>query len=85
MGKAIAAVLAEARTESDRRRWRTCLGSFLMWCDSRGLALDEVWPGDLDTYRRDYLASGRRSPGEYVRLARRLTAAAHSGMTLLPA
>jgi len=72
LGKAIAAVLAGAKSEGDRARWPTCLGTFLRWCDARGLAADEVWPGDIDAFRRDYLASGRTSPGEYVRVARRL-------------
>jgi hypothetical protein len=74
LGKAIAAVLAEARGDGDRRRWPTCLGTFLLWCDAKGLAPGDAWPGDIDAFRRDYLASGRSSPGEYARLARRLVA-----------
>ena len=74
LGKAIAAVLADPRSEGDRRRWPTCIGTFLLWCDARGLAPSDVWPGDIDAFRGDYLASGRRSPGEYVRLARMLLA-----------
>jgi hypothetical protein len=72
LGKAIAAVLADARSEGDRRRWRTALGTFLRWCDANDLAPEVVWPGDVDVFQRDYLASGRRSPGEYARVARRL-------------
>jgi hypothetical protein len=65
-------VLADARSEGDRRRWRTALGTFLRWCDANDLAPEVVWPGDVDVFQRDYLASGRRSPGEYARVARRL-------------
>jgi hypothetical protein len=64
--------MAEAKTEHDRGRWPTCLGIFLLWCDARDLDVADVWPGDIDAFRRDYLASGRTSPGEYVRMARRL-------------
>jgi hypothetical protein len=32
-----------------------------------GLSVDEIWPGDIDAFRRDFLASGRTSPGEYHR------------------
>lgn len=70
LGKAIAAVLAQARSEGDRRRWSTCLGTFLIWCDSRAVSPLDCWPGDLDAYRRDRLEAGYRSPGEYLRVAR---------------
>lgn len=73
LGKAVARVLASAKTEGDRRRFRTALGTFGRWCEEeRGVALAHVWPGDVDAFRRDYLESGRRSPGEYIRVARRL-------------
>lgn len=72
LGKAIDRVMARARTDGDRGRWMTCIGAFLLWCDGRGLAPAECWPGDLDVYRRDRLSMGYRSPGEYVRVARLL-------------
>lgn len=72
LGKAIAQVLASAQSEGDRRRFKTCLGAFLEWCDRRGLSPKECWPGDLAVYKRDRLAAGYRSPGEYVRVTRRL-------------
>jgi hypothetical protein len=72
LGKAIAKVLSQATTPHDRRSWPTCLGTFLLWCDARGVDVQDVWPGDIDAFRRDYLASGRTSPGEYVRMANRL-------------
>ena len=72
LGKALAQVLAGARSEGDRRRFKTCLGAFLQWCDSRGVPPADCWPGDLAVYKRDRLAAGKRSPGEYLRVARRL-------------
>ncbi len=75
LGKAIARVLAGATSEGDRRRWATCLGTFLRWCDTRGIPAMECWPGDLNTYRLDRLAGGFSSPGEYVRVARMLIVA----------
>lgn len=72
LGRAIARVLARAKSEGDRRRWATCLGAFLRWCDSRGMAVADCWPGDLAVYRRDRLAEGYRSPGKYLRVARML-------------
>ena len=74
LGKAIARVLACSKSEGDRRRWATCLGAFLRWCDDRGVAATDCWPGDLVVYRRDRLAAGYASPGEYLRVARRLLA-----------
>jgi hypothetical protein len=75
LGIAITRVLAGAKTASDRARFRTALGTFLRWCDGRGREPRDCWPGDVDAFRRDYVASGRTSPGEYVRVARRLLAA----------
>jgi hypothetical protein len=74
LGKAIARVLAGAKTEGDRRRWTTAIGTFGRWSDARGVPVPEAWPGDIDAFRRDYLESGRTSPGEYIRVARRLLA-----------
>ena len=72
LGHAVARVLAGARSEGDRRRFATCLGTFLRWCDSRGIPPSECWPGDLAAFKRDRLAMGYRSHGEYGRVARRL-------------
>jgi hypothetical protein len=72
LGKAISRVLAGAATKGDAERWSTALGTFLSWVNARDLMATELWPGDVAVFRRDYLASGRRSPGEYVRVARRL-------------
>lgn len=72
LGKAVARVLASAKSEGDRRRFAVCLGSFLVWCDARGIPAADCWDGDLATFRRDRLEAGYRSPGEYVRVARRL-------------
>ncbi len=72
LGKAVARVLAGARGEGDRRRWMTCLGTFLLWCDRRGVPATECWLGDLAPYRRQRLEAGYRSPGEYMRVARML-------------
>lgn len=79
LGKAIARVLARARSEGDRRRWRTCLGAFLQWCDERDIPATDCWPGDIDVYRRDRVATGYQSPGEYVRVARMLLAEVLAG------
>ena len=74
LGKAIAAVIARARSEGDRRRWLTCLGAFIAWCDLRQIPADDCWPGDIDAYRRHRLEQGFTSPGEYTRVARFLLA-----------
>lgn len=72
LGNAIARVLARAKSEGDRRRWSTAMGMFARWCGSRGLKVDDAWPGDVDAFGRDYRASGKTSPGEYQRVARLL-------------
>jgi hypothetical protein len=72
LGKAVARVLAQAKSEGDRRRWSTALGMYAKWCESQGRRVEDSWPGDIDAFRRDYLASGKTSPGEYQRVARRL-------------
>lgn len=74
LGKAIVRVLARAKTEGDRRRWRTAIGTFGRWSEARGIPLSDAWAGDVDAFRRDYLESGRTSPGEYLRVARMLLA-----------
>lgn len=71
-GKAIAQVLARAKSEGDRRRWTTAIGTFGRWSEERGISVSDAWLGDVDAFRRDYVASGRTSPGEYVRVARML-------------
>ena len=58
LGQAVARVLAGARSEGDRRRFATCLGAFLRWCDNRGIPPSECWPGDLTAYKRDRLTLG---------------------------
>lgn len=72
LGKAVARVMARAKSEGDRRRWSTALGTYARWCERQGLAVEDSWPGDIDAFRRDYLASGKTSPGEYARIARAL-------------
>jgi hypothetical protein len=72
LGKALARVMARARSEGDRRRWPTCLGTFLLWCDVRQVSAVDCWPGDIDAFRRDRLEAGFTSPGEYLRVARLL-------------
>jgi hypothetical protein len=72
LGKAVARVLARAKSEGDRRRWSTALGTYARWCERQGLAVEDSWPGDIDAFRREYLASSKTSPGEYVRIARAL-------------
>lgn len=72
LGKAVARVMARAKSEGDRRRWSTALGTYAKWCERQGLAVEDSWPGDIDAFRRDYLASGKTSPGEYARIARAL-------------
>ena len=69
LGKAIARVLARAKTPNERARLATILGAFLVWCEQRELAPSECWPGDLDVYRRDRIAAGYTSPGDYRRVA----------------
>ncbi len=69
LGKAIARVLARAKTPNERARLATLLGAFLEWCEKRELTPAECWPGDLDVYRRQRLADGYRSPGDYRRIA----------------
>jgi hypothetical protein len=78
LGKAIARVMSHAKSEGDRRRWATALGTFARWCESRGITVEQAWPGDIDAFRRDYLESGRTSPGEYIRVAPRLIREMHS-------
>lgn len=72
LGKAVARVLARAKSEGDRRRWSTALGMYARWCASKGLKVEDSWPGDVDAFRRDYLAAGKTSPGEYQRVSRAL-------------
>lgn len=72
LGKAIARVLARAKSEGDRQRWSTALGMYARWCERQGRAVEDSWPGDIDAFRRDYLASGKTSPGEYQRVAQAL-------------
>jgi hypothetical protein len=72
LGKAVARVMANAKTEGDRRRWSTALGTFARWCETRRIEVVDAWLGDVDAFRRDYLESGRTSPGEYARVARML-------------
>jgi hypothetical protein len=75
LGKVITRVLATANTKRDREVWPTCLGAFLLWCGTREIdPMKDLWPGHIDAYRRDYLANKGTSPGEYVRVARRLLA-----------
>ena len=69
LGKAIARVLARAKTPNERARLATLLGAFLVWCEQRALDPSECWPGDLDVYRRDRIAAGYTSPGDYRRVA----------------
>jgi len=45
---------------------------YARWCVGRALAVEDSWPGHIDVFRRDYLASGKTSPGEYARVARAL-------------
>lgn len=72
LGKAVARVLAKAKSQGDRQRWSTALGMYARWCESQGLAVEDSWLGDIDAFRRDYLATGKTSPGEYGRIARAL-------------
>lgn len=72
LGKTIARVLASARSGGDTARWSTALGTLLLWSDRHGIDASELWAGGIDVFRRDYMASGRTSPGEYLRVARRL-------------
>ena len=72
LGKAISRVMARARSEGDRRRWGTCLGEFLGWCAERDLDPLECWHGDIGVFRRERIAAGFNSPGEYVSVANKL-------------
>lgn len=72
LGKAVTNVMAGATTAGDRARFATTLGTFLRWYGSRDLKATDLWEGDLARYRRDLVDQGRRSPGEYLRVARRL-------------
>jgi hypothetical protein len=72
LGKALARVLAQAKSEGDRPRFATCLDTFLGWCAGRKIAAVDCWPGDLAVYRRWLLEDRRISPGEYTLVARML-------------
>lgn len=72
LGKAISRVLAQAKSEGDRSRWSTALGMYARWCQQQGRAVEDSWLGDVDAFRRDYLATGKTSPGEYGRVAKML-------------
>jgi hypothetical protein len=72
LGRAIAAVLADATNARRRRTWPTLLGRFLLYCDECDRDPTECWEADLVPYQRWLVRRGNRSTGELVHVARRL-------------